>query len=74
MNTQRQGQAISEALQTTAVQNVVSADPKMSENASLPTLFYLFAYGLFHDAIRTSDYVTSNSIIIIIIIITMSWI
>jgi hypothetical protein len=34
MNTQRLGHEISEDLQTTAVQNVVSADPKMLENAS----------------------------------------
>lgn len=60
MNT-RQGHAISEALQKTAVQNVVSTDPKMSQNASPPCFFYLFAYGLFNNAIGTSVCITSNS-------------
>lgn len=46
MNTQWQGHAVSEALKTTAVQNVVSADPQ-NVGESIPTLFYLFAYGLF---------------------------
>jgi hypothetical protein len=31
----------------------------------IPTPIHLSAYGLFNDAIRPSDYITSNSIIII---------
>jgi hypothetical protein len=36
----------------------------MSKNAS-PPCFVLFAHGFFNNAIRTSDYITSNSIIVI---------